>query len=201
MNKLAIISSISLAVFTAPAYAAAQSAPVFIDTVSKDLIQRIKKDRAAAAKDPSVYKTIVKEEIVPHVDFDGFAKGVMGRYYRGASPEQVKRFESKFQSMLIDTYAKYLGEYDNESYTLRPFTPLSDPKKAVVTMDFKTDKGQIVPVSYQLVDNGSWKIRNVKIEGIDIGLTFRKQFGSTVEANRGSLDAAIKNFVPKQPAN
>ena len=43
---------------------------------------------------------------------------------------------------------------------------------------------------------GQWKVRNLILNGINLGLTFRNQFASTVEANRGNLDKAIANFVP-----
>ena len=180
--------------------AAQQTAPAFVKGVADQLTERLNTDRAKYKKDLAYLRTIVQEDIIPYVDFDGFAKGVMGRYYRQASPAQIKQFQANFRGALVGAYSKYLAEYDNESYTVRPYQALKDPTKAVVTMDFKTDKGQVVPVSYMLIDQGGWKIRNLKIEGIDVGLTFRKQFSSAVEANRGNLDKAIKNFVPKQPA-
>jgi phospholipid transport system substrate-binding protein len=67
-------------------------------------------------------------------------------------------------------------------------------------MDFKTDNG-VIPVTYQLIQSGeTWKVRNVSLNGIDIGLTFRNQFSSTVQNNRGNLDDAIKSFTPSADA-
>lgn len=177
--------------------AAQETAPEFVKKISDDLVERLVKDRAAYKKDPKVLYTIVRENIEPHVDFAGFSRGVMGRYYRRASDTQKATFEKTFRNSLLRAYSKYLGEYDNQSYTIRPFKAGKDPKKAIVTMDFKTSS-QTVPISYQMIDTGkSWKIRNVKVAGIDIGLTFRKQFASSVEANRNNLDKAIVNFIPK----
>jgi len=121
----------------------------------------------------------------------------MGPYYRQASPEQRTSFAQTFRQSLIRTYAKGLAAYDNESYTIRPFIAGKDPSKAVVNMDFKTDTGTIVPVAYQLIQSGdSWKVRNLQLNGIDIGLTFRNQFATAVQTNKNSLDLAIKNFIP-----
>ena len=65
-------------------------------------------------------------------------------------------------------------------------------------MDIHTNSSTTIPVTYQLVldAQGQWKVRNVLLNGINLGLTFRNQFASTVEANRGNLDKAIANFVP-----
>lgn len=177
--------------------AAVEPAPVFVKRISDTLIERLVQDRAAYQKNPAVLTKIVQENIEPHVDFEGFARGVMGRYYRQATPAQRTAFEKTFRDSLIRTYARGLAAFNNESYTLRPFTAGNDSSRATVAMDFKTDKGMVIPINYQLIQAGnSWKVRNVQLNGIDIGLTFRNQFTSTVSSNRGDLDAAIRSFVP-----
>lgn len=180
--------------------AAPEPAPVFVKRISDTLVDRLVKERANYQKNPAVLNTIVKENIEPYVDFEGFARGVMGQYYRQATPAQRTTFTQTFRQSLIRTYAKGLAAYNNESYSIRPFTPGRDPSKAVVSMDFKTSNGTI-PVTYQLIQSGeSWKLRNVSLNGIDIGLTFRNQFSSTVQSNKGNLDNAIKNFTPSADA-
>ena len=67
--------------------------------------------------------------------------------------------------------------------------------------EYRTNKGEKIPVSFQLVDKGSqWKIRNINVSGIDLGLQFRTQFAATVKRNGGSLDKAIANFKPDADA-
>lgn len=188
---LASIFSISTA------FAAVEPAPVFVKRISDALITRLVKDRSTYKKNPAVLTQIVQDNIEPYIDFNGFARGVMGPYYRQANPQQRISFAQTFRESLIRTYAKGLAAYDNESYTIRPFIAGKDPSKAVVNMDFKTDTGTIVPVAYQLIQSGdSWKVRNLQLNGIDIGLTFRNQFATAVQTNKNSLDLAIKNFIP-----
>lgn len=204
MNTLkTMLTTTSMAVLLASpsVWAATEPAPVFVKRISDALVERLNKDRAAYKKDPAVLTKIVQENIEPYVDFDGFARGVMGPYYRQANDAQRQLFTQTFRQSLIRTYAKGLAAYDNESYTLRPFVAGKDSSKAVVGMDFKTSNGTVVPITYQLIDvNNTWKVRNLQLNGIDIGLTFRNQFASTVQANRNNLDAAIKNFVPSANA-
>ncbi|RZA08417.1 MAG: ABC transporter substrate-binding protein [Moraxellaceae bacterium] len=180
--------------------AAIEPAPVFVKRISDKLVDRLVKERASYQKNPAVLNTIVKENIEPYVDFNGFARGVMGQYYRQATPAQRTSFTNTFRQSLMRTYAKGLSAYNNESYSIRPFTAGRDPSKAVVSMDFKTNSGNI-PVTYQLIQSGdSWKVRNVSLNGIDIGLTFRNQFSSTVQNNKGNLDNAIASFTPSADA-
>ncbi len=180
--------------------AAPEPAPVFVKRISDTLVDRLVKERAVYQKNPAVLTTIVKENIEPYVDFSGFARGVMGQYYRQATPAQRASFTQTFRQSLVRTYAKGLSAYNNESYSIRPFTAGRDPSKAVVSMDFKTNNGNI-PVTYQLIQSGNtWKVRNVSLNGIDIGLTFRNQFSSTVQNNKGNLDNAIASFTPTADA-
>ncbi len=180
--------------------AAPEPAPVFVKRISDKLVDRLVQERANYQKNPAVLNTIVKENIEPYVDFNGFARGVMGQYYRQATPAQRNNFTQTFRQSLVRTYAKGLAAYNNESYSIRPFTAGRDPSKAVVSMDFKTNNGNI-PVTYQLIQSGdSWKVRNVSLNGIDIGLTFRNQFASTVQNNKGNLDNAIASFTPSADA-
>ncbi|XID75081.1 phospholipid-binding protein MlaC [Alkanindiges sp. WGS2144] len=193
-------SMLAMMIASTNVQAAPEPAPVFVKRISDALVERLVKERPNYQKNPAVLNTIVKENIEPYVDFDGFARGVMGQYYRQATPNQRTSFTQTFRQSLIRTYAKGLTAYNNESYSIRPFTAGRDPSKAVVNMDFKTSNGNI-PVTYQLVQSGdSWKVRNVSLNGIDIGLTFRNQFASTVQNSKGNLDAAIKNFTPSADA-
>ena len=48
----------------------------------------------------------------------------------------------------------------------------------------------------RLGDDGSWRMYNIIINGINIGLTYRNQFASAMKApeNNGSLDAVINGW-------
>ena len=184
------------------AFAAVEPAPVFVKRISDALITRLVNERGSYKKNPAVLNDIVQQNIEPYIDFDGFSRGVMGPFYRQATPQQRTAFAQTFKQSLIRTYSKGLASYDNESYTIRPFVEGKDPSKAVVNMDFKTDTGTIVPVAYQLIQSGdTWKLRNLQLNGIDIGLTFRNQFATAVQTNKNNLDLAIKNFIPSANAS
>ena len=177
---------------------AAESPRDMLQKAADALVVRLTKEKAAYKKDPQLLYSMVEENIEPYIDFDGFAKGVMGKFYRQASDAQSTRFSTTFRKSLIRTYANGMAAYDNQKLVFKPFMAGDDPKKAQVDMDIITTSNGAVPVTYQLALNGSgeWKVKNVIINGINLGLTFRNQFASTVEANRGNLDNAIANFIP-----
>ncbi len=201
IRRVFALTSLAAVLLSGQAMAATEAPPAFVKRISDTLVARLKAERATIKKDPNALNRVVQENIEPYVDFEGFAKGVMGPYYRQANDAQRQAFTQTFKQSLVRTYAKGLAAYNNESYTIRPYTAGKDSSKAVVSMDFKTDTGTVVPITYQLIDiNNAWKVRNLQLNGIDIGLTFRNQFASTVQNQHGNLDAAIKSFVPTADA-
>lgn len=162
------------------------------------LVSRIVKERKVLQKSPAALTALVEQNITPFVDIPGIARGVMGQYFRQASPEQRNRFAATFKQSLIRTYANGLAGYNNQKIVVKPYTPGSDINRAQVDVEVTLESGTMVPVTFQMVrdDAGVWKARNLIINGLNLGLTFRKRFAEVVEQSAGNLDKAIVGWSP-----
>ncbi len=188
---------IAATAFAAPA----EAPPAFVKKVADGLISRLKTDHAKLQNNPEAVKSIVRQNLDPYIDSQSFTRIVMGTYATNqySTAAQRAQFERNFRETLIENYGSAFAKFSNQSYSLRPYKA-TNSKNPVVTLDF-TNKGEKIPVSFQLVDKGSqWKIRNINVSGIDLGLQFRTQFAATVKRNGGSLDKAIANFKPDADA-
>lgn len=181
---------------------AAGNPQVVVQDATNALLARITKERAVLKKDEAALFRVVEENITPFVDVDGIARSVMGQYFRQATPAQQKEFARVFKQSLVRTYAKGLTAYEDQKIVFKPYKAGTDPQKAQVNVDVHGDGGQVYPVTFQMqLDKaGQWKVRNLILNGINLGLTFRNQFGSAVEANRGNLDKAIAGWTPDTKA-
>jgi len=56
-------------------------------------------------------------------------------------------------------------------------------------------QGEIYPVSYTMVNDGEWRVRNVIINGINIGKLFRDQFADSMQRNGNDLDKTIDGWA------
>ena len=190
-------SILSTMMATAAFAAPAEAPPVFVKKVADGLISRLKADHAKLQSNPAAVKVIVRQNLDPYIDSQSFTRIVMGTYATNqySTAAQRAQFESNFRETLIENYGSAFAKFSNQSYSMRPYKA-SNSKNPVVTMDFN-NKGEKIPVSFQLVDKGTqWQIRNINVSGIDLGLQFRNQFAATVKRNGGSLDKAIANFQP-----
>nr|WP_218955075.1 ABC transporter substrate-binding protein [Acinetobacter sp. YH12047] len=184
-------------VFAAPS----EAPPAFIKRVADNLIDRLKTDHAKLQNNPALVKTIVRQNLDPYIDSQSFTRIVMGTYATNqySTAAQRAQFEKNFRETLIENYGTAFSKFSNQTYSVRPYKA-TNSKNPVVTIDFN-NKGEKIPVAFQLVDKSSqWKIRNINVSGIDLGLQFRNQFAATVKRNGGNLDKAIANFKPDAEA-
>ena len=100
---------------------------------------------------------------------------------------------------MIRTYGKALLDFGDEKIVVLPAEhPSKQPDRDSVKMEVHSKEGKVYPVIYsmRLGDDGTWRMYNIIINGINIGLTYRNQFASAMNApeNKGSLDAVINGW-------
>src|SRR5690606_1096837 len=112
--------------------------------------------------------------------------------YRKATPEQRQRFADTFKWGLVRTYALALTEFeDGKVVVVPPDRPPRTPDRQTVKMEIHTKSGEVYPVLYSVVlDDGQWKVRNLIVNGVNMGLTYRNQIASAMNDPKygGDLD-------------
>lgn len=177
-----------------------ESAPhQLIADTSTDLLRLIDEGRGYADSDPERFFIEVEALLAPVVDFEGFARRVMSAHYKAATPEQRRRFAETFKWGLVRTYSLTLTDFtDGEVIVVPPDGPPRHPRRRNVKMEIHQG-GEVYPVRYAMTQNadGGWRIGNIVIAGVNIGLTYRSQFQSVAADARygGDLDKVIDAWV------
>lgn len=200
--KHSLTVSVLSALLINSALAAPSEAPdAFMKRVADGLIVSLKTNQAKLQSSPTAVNALVRQNLDPYIDSQAFTRIVMGTYATNQYSTAAQRalFERNFRETLIENYGSAFAKYTNQTYSLRPYKDTGS-KNPVVTLDFM-NKGEKIPVAFQLTDKGSqWKIRNINVSGIDLGLQFRNQFAATVKRNGGNVDKAIATFRPDAEA-
>jgi len=193
---IAATLSIGLALATAST-AAAETAREFAERTSAELVAVVTEAQDYFDEEPEKLDAEMSELLNEIVDFNSIAKGVMGKkHFTAASEEQRNAFAAVFKTGLVKTYGKALigfGEMDIEVVDVKG----SSPKKQTVDLIAKSGlDGTQVSVRYSIAgqDDGQWRVRNMTIEGVNLGKTYRSQFGSGMTQNAGDMDAVIANW-------
>ncbi|WP_322615816.1 ABC transporter substrate-binding protein [Pseudomonas sp. BIC9C] len=188
---------VMLAVFPLVSNAvAAPSAHELVQDTTNRMLADLAANKEKYKKDPQDFYTALDTIVGPVVDAEGISKSIMTvKYSKKATPAQMKTFEENFKKGLFQFYGNALLEYNNQGITVEPAKDESGDRTSV-GMTVKGSSGAIYPVSYTLEKiNGEWKLRNVIINGINIGKLFRDQFADAMQRNGNDLDKTINGWA------
>tara|TARA_A200000113_G_scaffold190911_1_gene179430 strand:- start:2425 stop:2964 length:540 start_codon:yes stop_codon:yes gene_type:complete len=156
--------------------------------------------------DRKAYEDKIKIIFEPMIDFRRVSASVMGKkYYLLASQQQRAEFVDIFKDSLLDTYAETLAQWgDSSIYTHFDENIIDDwnlyiKEKKIRNIEVKQtlDTGSSkYPISYKLrMNEDGWKIINIIINGVNLGLTFRNQFQSLATFHNDNIEEILNNWV------
>lgn len=175
---------------------AAQSPHDVVQSTTTELLSDLKANKEQYKTNPNAFYDSLNRILGPVVDAEGISKSIMTvKYSRKASPAQIQRFQDNFKRSLFQFYGNALLEYNNQGITVDP-AKADDGKRASVGMKVTGNNGAVYPVQYTLENlGGEWKVRNVIVNGINIGKLFRDQFADAMQRNGNDLDKTIDGWA------
>ncbi|CAI8876675.1 Toluene tolerance protein ttg2D [Pseudomonas sp. IT-347P] len=189
---LVLLAALPLLANAAPG----QSAHDLVQDTTNRMLADLQANKEKYKQDPQDFYTALNTIVGPVVDAEGISKSIMTvKYSRKATPAQMQRFQENFKRGLFQFYGNALLEYNNQGITVDPAKDESGDRTSV-NMTVKGSSGAIYPVQYTLEKiNGEWKLRNVIINGINIGKLFRDQFADAMQRNGNDLDKTIDGWA------
>lgn len=180
----------------------AQAEPVaadsFIKQVSGEVIDTVKSDQAIQGGDFKKVLTLVDTKILPHVNFQRMTASAVGRYWRQATPDQQKRLQDEFKTLLVRTYSGALAQIKDQSIELKPLRAKPDDTEVIVRSEIK-GKGDPIQLDYRLEKAGdAWKIYDVNVLGIWLVENYRSSFAQEISAS--GIDGLITKLADKNKA-
>ena len=168
----------------------------FIDKNSQYFLTVIKEEGSTFKNNPEKFKTKLKNIWEPMVDVSLVSRLILSEAYTNATKEQIIAFEEQTKKLLLDTYVTTLLEF--EDYILETNEEIKVNKRTYeVSVKFlSTSDSFITKFSVYKNKLGDYKIINIIIDGINLGLTFRNQFQDNLVKNNMDLDKAIETWKP-----
>ena len=170
---------------------------IFIDENAQKMVRVLTEDSSLFETDRALYENQIKEIFEPMIDFKRVAASVMGKkYYLLATKEERAEFVLIFRDSLLDTYAETLAQWGDSTITTefpKNQEELSKNVEVKQTLDTGTSK---YPISYKLrKSKDGWKIVNIIINGVNLGLTFRNQFQALAVSHNENISDTLRNWV------
>lgn len=173
-----------------------------IKRLSADVLETIKNDKAIRAGDMAKVIALVDSRIMPNVNFQRMTASAVGPAWRQATPEQQKRLQEEFKTLLVRTYAGALAQVTDQTITMKPLRAAPEDKEVLVRSEIKGG-GDTIQLDYRLEktpgQGAGWRIYNLNVLGVWLVETYRSQFAQ--EINAKGVDGLIATLTERNKAN
>ena len=197
MSTRRLLIAAGLALFglsSAPTVQASADPTAFIEEVSNKAITEMapastETDKERAAK--------LKPLLEQYFDMPAIAKYMLGSYWRKATPQEQTDFTAVLTDFLALAYGKRFATYTGHEMEVGRVRDEGDGR-SVVFSTVKLPSGDPARVDWTIEQAGdSYKIADVKVEGLSLADTHRQEFASVISSNGGSVSKLIEVLKKK----
>lgn len=183
----------------AAAHAQAPAPDALIKQVSTEVIDTVKADKAIQAGDLNKIISLVDAKVMPHVNFTRMTRIAVGRPWAGATPDQQKRLQDEFKTLLVRAYSGALTQVKDQVVELQPMRSAATDTEVVVRTKVK-GKGDAIQLDYRLEKtDAGWKIYDVNVLGVWLADTsFKSDFAPVV--GKDGIDGLIRHLAERNKA-
>lgn len=128
--------------------------------------------------------------LMANFDVPAIGKTVLGRYWRTATPEEQQEYLKLFEQFLVANYAQRFAQYAGEEFVVKSVR--EDGGQKTVLTEIKRPSGELARLDWVMrPEDDSFKILDVKVEGISMSETHRSEFASVIQNSGGKVSGLI----------
>ena len=164
------------------------------------VIQALADQALADLTDQTLSDDVRRKKFVALMDryfeMDVVSRFVLGRYWRSISQEEISEFATLLQNYLALNYANQFKELNGEQFVVGNET--QNNKDTFVNSQFVRPDGPPVSIVWRMREfDNEFKIIDVSIEGLSMGITQRDEFTSVIQQNGDDVSALTKALKAK----
>jgi phospholipid transport system substrate-binding protein len=182
---------------------AEESPDAFMQRLSSDVLDTIRKDPALKAGDLQKIAALVDNRLVEHINFKRMTASAIGPAWRQATPEQQKRLIEEFKILLMRSYSGALSQVkDNYTIVVKPMRLQAGDTEVVIRSELRGGT-EPIGIDYRLEKTpetaSGWRIYNFNLLGVWLVDNYRTQFAQ--EINAKGLDGLIATLGERNKSN
>nr|WP_269468557.1 ABC transporter substrate-binding protein [Alteromonas sp. ASW11-130] len=173
-----------------------------VEDVAMRTFDRMKANQTQIEKNPEVLRTIMEEELLPHIDYQFAAFMVLGKHFKSVPKAKLSEYVSVFRQYLITTYAVAMGYYDNQTVEFEPEASFEDKKSVTVRAIVKDPQRPEINIAFKVRKDSrtnEWKAYDMVAEGISMLNSKRSEFESILRQQGIDQVIALMNDKISRP--
>ena len=168
--------------------AAPADAGSFVSNLGKRAIRELTPKDISDAERVKRMRALLAEAF----DVKAISKFVLGIYWRRTTEDQRAEFLKLYKTVVSHSYAGLFKKYTGETFEVIRQVSVAGGG-SIVYGRIKRMNGPPVAIELQVVKkSGTYKAVDIKIEGVSMPLTHRKEYSSVLRRNRGNVAGLLK---------
>ena len=125
-------------------------------------------------------------------DETAVSRFVLGTYWNRATPAEQNEFIGLYETLVSYTYAGLFKKYSGETFQVLRERDISGDVVVYAQIN-QPSGGQPIPIEILVrPTDGSYRAIDIKVEGISMPLTHRKEYASVIQRNQGQVAGLLK---------
>jgi phospholipid transport system substrate-binding protein len=134
--------------------------------------------------------------------FASIAKWVLGRYWRKAKADEREQFMELFEDLMVVTYADRFENYSGGKIDITKAEVRGGKDALVHSRLIREENVKPVDVIWRVRKSGEvFKIVDVMVAGLSMGLTQQKEFASVIRKNGGKVSGLLDELRKRLKSN
>lgn len=173
----------------------AQTAPdpkARMEAAAGQLFSITAEDSASESVDRAFVESETQRILSDIVDYDSITRGVYGKSHRDKlSDDQKQRFKKEFEISVVQLVSKALMGIGPTETIVHNASSLTETR-AQIPVVLTTTNRETYEFQFSLgLSEGDWRVRNIVVNGVNLGLTYRNQFSELMKTHNEEIDAVI----------
>ncbi len=156
---------------------------VMIKKVAGQTFKRFASEEQAIKANPNLLKDIVREELMPYINYKYSAFKVIGKHLKKTTDAERRAFVPVFREYLVTSYAQVFTLYDNQEVEFAPEKNFADKKIVAVNTKILMSGRDDIDVSFKVRKSRStnnWKAFDMVAEGVSLLDSKQAELGSII---------------------
>lgn len=168
-----------------------------VENTTHEMMNILLKEKANLDRDPDRIYVLVEKILLPHFDFVGMSRFVIGKHWKAATEPQRSEFAVTFKNLLVRTYAGALRNYTGRHISLLPERNGDfEDGKILIRSEVENPGGEPILVNYRLWQKAdAWLVYDISVEGVSLLTNFRSQLAD--EVSQYGMDETIRKMKEK----
>lgn len=203
LKKILVAGVVAVSTLVSQAAFASTSPYVLMQQTADKLFGDIKASQSKIKANPDHLRTIVRNDLMPHIHVKYAGQLVLGKNLASASDAQKEAFFTAFGQFIEQSYAQVLTQYTDQKVQIESEKPLGDKSIVSIRVNvLQNGNAQPIKLDFKWRKNsktGQWQAYDMAAEGVSMVATKQNEWSGILRQKGIDVLTAQVAQSAKQP--